>query len=761
MTANSSAGVHDREPQYRERCIVSVLSTDGLSPEAQRALDLAAVIARNNGHLVVTADHLALALLKQSDSLAARLLRHYFGVDLFELRARIERALRSLRPAPVDGLRYRSLNDECIVAPDVQQIIERAKQLAAQQAKPVAGTDHLLTALLEQESAGASELRRAGLLSGRVAAASVEIPLPPGLQGRGPAVYDLVQAVQRGSVPRTVERAGLIRSLATLLAQPRASVVLLGEPGVGRRALIIALAQLLAREPLPGVPRELWAIRPEALLDNPEMVIRQAIERAQGGLVALHDLHQFFGASSLSGFGEAGVALKQALLGGTVRIIGTTTAQLHARYLEPDPVLHDCLHPLPVPPPDESETRAILEVLAPQLARDFQVQIDPAAVQAAVRLSRQYLTQVQPAAAVSLLQRACALVRLSQSAAFRQDGTGPDTIVDAVDVAQALHEQTGIPMGQIAGHERDRLARMEEILHQRVVGQDAAISALARAVRRARAGLKDPRRPIGSFLFLGPTGVGKTESALALAEFLFGTEDAVIALNMSEYMERHNVARLIGAPPGYVGYEEGGQLTEKVRQRPYAVVLIDEVEKAHPDVYDLFLQVLDRGELQDGRGRVVSFRNTVIIMTSNLGTRALTYPDELAPGEDPKAKVLEAVRAHFRPEFLNRLDAIIVFDPLDPPALRKILELMLRKVQKQLAEQQISVAFSEAAVEWLLAQHHEPEYGARPLIRIVQSHVKDAISERLINGELQPGDTVQVTVRAGALFFRTRRAGTS
>jgi ATP-dependent Clp protease ATP-binding subunit ClpC len=365
---------------------------------------------------------------------------------------------------------------------------------------------------------------------------------------------------------------------------------------------------------------------------------------------------------------------------------------------------------------------------------------------------------VQPAAAVALLQRAGALVRLAQSSAFRREGQSGDAVVDATDVAQALHEQTGIPLGQIAGLERDRLAHMEEILHQRVVGQDAAITALARAVRRARTGLKDPKRPIGSFLFLGPTGVGKTESALALAEFLFGSEDAVVTLNMSEYMEKHNVARLIGAPPGYVGYEEGGQLTEKVRQRPYAVVLVDEVEKAHPDVYDLFLQVLDRGELQDSRGRAVSFRNTVIIMTSNLGTRALTYPEELAPGEDPKEAVMQAVRDHFRPEFLNRLDGIIVFNPLDRPALGTILGLMLNKVRKQLADQQIGVEFSDAAREWLLSQHTEPQYGARPLIRIVQTHVKDAISERLISGDLTATDSVLVDVQDGALTYRTAAA---
>jgi ATP-dependent Clp protease ATP-binding subunit ClpB len=272
-------------------------------------------------------------------------------------------------------------------------------------------------------------------------------------------------------------------------------------------------------------------------------------------------------------------------------------------------------------------------------------------------------------------------------------------------------------------------------------------------VRRARAGLKDPKRPIGSFLFLGPSGVGKTESALALAEFLFGAEDAVVMLNMSEYMEKHTVARLIGAPPGYVGYEEGGQLTEKVRQRPYAVVVLDEVEKSHPDVYDIFLQVLDQGQLQDSRGRVVSFRNTVIVMTSNLGSRALAYPEELPDGVEPKDAVMAAVKDHFRPEFLNRLDGIIVFDPLDRAALGKILDLMIGKTARQLKAQGIELEVTPPAKEWLLGQHTEPEYGARPLNRIVQTWIKDAIAEKLIGSELVPGRKIVVDLKEAQLAF--------
>ncbi len=837
------------------------LRTSGLSPEAVRALDLATVIARNQGHTTLAPDHIATALLKQSDGVAARLLRAHLGVDLFELRTRLEHGLRDLHTnLTPGGLTHRYGGETFAVAPEVDTVLDRARRLAVQQRKPAAGTDHLLAALLEEEVPARRAFEAAGIGAAHVQAASADVPLPPALAARhgfpitpgtndgGPAaetppsatpqsttpaasgvggaggrsgsgaVFDLVEGIRRGVAPPVAEREGLLQQVANLLVQPRSSVVLLGEAGSGRRSLISALAQLLARGTLPGVPAHVFAVSPAALLDGPELIVRQALERAAsagGAVLSLPDLHQFFGGGPLTGFVEAGVALKQALLEGRVRLVGTSTAALYARYLEADPALRDHLRPVTVPPANDAETQAALAALKPLLERDNGVTIAGAALKAAAQLSRQYVSSPQPGAAVSLLQRACAVVRLSQTAAFpgapqpapslasREavtpvDGAattgdtpagappaggnaGPaisaqttpadvpptsgapaaaapltDASVDESDVAQALHQMTGIPMGQIAGQEQDRLARMEEILHQRVIGQDAAIGALARAVRRARVGLKDPKRPIGSFLFLGPSGVGKTESALALAEFLFGAEDAVVTLNMSEYMEKHNAARLIGAPPGYVGYEEGGQLTERVRQRPYAVVLLDEVEKAHPDVYDLFLQVFDQGQLQDSRGRVISFRNTVVVMTSNLGSRALTYPEDLPAGVDAKAAVMQAVRDHFRPEFLNRLDGIIVFDPLDQDALGKILDLMLGKTARQLSAQGIGLELTAPARQWLLEQYDEPEYGARPLNRIVQTHVKDAIAERLIGGQLVPGKRVEIGVKDGALDFRAK-----
>jgi len=776
---------------------MSDLRTSGLSPEAVRALDLATVIARNSGHTTLTPDHLATALLKQSDGLASSLLRAHFGVDLFELRTRLESGLRDLRTTfTPGGLTHRYGGESYYVAVEVDRIVDRARRLAVQQQKPAAGTDHLLASLLEEESPAARALGDAGIEAARVQAASAGVPLPPALAARHelagnsgvplpvapgeassldgvspragsrtPAVFDLVEDSRQGRSEPVAERAPLLEQVQNVLVQERTSVVLVGEPGSGRRSIISVLAQSFARAALPGIKPVLYAISPAALLDGPELIVRQGLERAEGGVLALPDLHQFFGAAPLTGFIEAGVAVKQALLQGRVRIIGTSTAPQYTRYLEGDPALRDHLRPVNVPPANDSETMAALQANRVRLQRENQVTLVESALKAAASLSRQYLSTPQPGAAVGLLQRACAVVRLSHTAmrageiaTIPAEGataqTTPDTTVDEADVAQALHQQTGIPMGQIAGQEQDRLARMEEILHQRVIGQDAAISALARAVRRARAGLKDPKRPIGSFLFLGPSGVGKTESALALAEFLFGAEDAVVMLNMSEYMEKHNAARLIGAPPGYVGYEEGGQLTEKVRQRPYSVVVLDEVEKSHPDVYDLFLQVFDQGQLQDSRGRVVSFRNTVVVMTSNLGGRALAYPQELPPGVDPKSAVMDAVRDHFRPEFLNRLDGVIVFDPLDRESLSKILDLMLAKAGRQLAPQGISLEVTQAARNWLLEQHVEPEYGARPLTRIVQTFVKDEMAERLVNGTLTPGKKVVLGIREGKLEFR-------
>src|SRR6266542_4525839 len=460
------------------------LRTSGLSPEAVRALDLATVVARNSGHETLTADHLASALLKQSDGLAAKLLRTYLGADLFELRTRLEHVLKEVHAGFTPGaLTHRYGGETFHVAPELDRIVERARRLAVQQRKPVAGTDHLLAALLEEESPATQALKESGVAPAKVQAASAEVPLPPAVAERhgvsanaetkSAAVTDLVEEVKAGRAPRVVERGALLEQLANILVEPDASAVLLGETGVGRRSLITALAQLMARAPLPGIKPSLYAVSPAALLDGPALVVRQALERAVGAIVALPDLHQFFGAAPLTGFVEAGVALKQAVLEGRVRVVGTSTQPLYVRWLEADPALRDHLRPLTVPPATDAETADILAAVKPALETQNAVTVAASALESAAALSKQYLQTPQPSAGVGLLQRACALVRLSQTAAFRGSPT-TDSTVDDADVAQALSQQTGIPIGQIAGQEQDRLARMEEILHQRVIGQDPA-----------------------------------------------------------------------------------------------------------------------------------------------------------------------------------------------------------------------------------------------------------------------------------------------
>ncbi|HET7770927.1 MAG TPA: Clp protease N-terminal domain-containing protein, partial [Chloroflexota bacterium] len=428
------------------------LRTTGLSPEAVRALDMAAVIARNSGHQMLTPDHLASALLKQSDGLAGKLLRTYFGADLFELRTRLEHVLRDVHASfTPGGLTHRYGGETFHVAPELDRVVERARRLAVQQRKPSAGTDHLLAALLEEESPARRALEAVGVAADRVQAASADVPLPPALAARhglgvngastssaqtaptstsvagsdptrSGAVADLVQEIKAGRVPRVAERTALLQQLANVLVQPKTSVVLLGETGVGRRSLVTALAQLIARAPLPGLKQALYVVSPAALLDGPELVVRQALERAEGGIVALPDLHQFFGAAPLTGFVEAGVALKQAVLEGRVRVVGTSTSPLYVRYLESDPALRDHLRTLAVPPTSDAETLEILTTLKPTLESQNAVTIADSALKTTASLSRQYIQSPQPGAAVGLLQRACAVVRLSQTALFGGPG---------------------------------------------------------------------------------------------------------------------------------------------------------------------------------------------------------------------------------------------------------------------------------------------------------------------------------------------------
>jgi ATP-dependent Clp protease ATP-binding subunit ClpA len=454
-------------------------------------------------------------------------------------------------------------------------------------------------------------------------------------------------------------------------------------------------------------------------------------------------LHRFFERTVRADVVKAARSIQQAFLNNDPVIIGTTTETAYSEGLASNSTVSGHSQMMRVPEPNEKTTAAILNVHQGQLEDEYNLQIMPESLETAATMAKRYLNETPlPESAIHLLHRACALVRMGaqQDLAFRPS-IRSDKQLDAEDVLLAVNMMTGVPVENLGADQRSRYARMVEHIHQRIIGQDEAVLAVSRAIKTARVGLKDPKRPTGSFLFLGPTGVGKTELAKALAEFLFGDEDASVELDMSEYQNEASVNRLIGAPPGYVGYEGGGQLTDAVREQPYSVVLFDEVEKAHSRVMDVLLQVMEEGRLTDGQGRTVSFGETVIILTSNLGSQHLGGPVITDPIRD---RVMAEVNRHFRPEFLNRLDEIILFHPLTAEQLRLILDLMLKKEQKLLDTRDLTLKVSKGARTWLLAQNEHPEWGARPLRRIIRRWVREPLADYLLEADPPPGTVVRL-----------------
>jgi len=515
-----------------------------------------------------------------------------------------------------------------------------------------------------------------------------------------------------------------------------------------------SLALLIAEDKGPRDLKSVVALAEPALLADASRAVQAGRRKAASGILFLPNVHRFFGGALHAEFPKAQADVQRAFLEGQAVVIGTTTEADYTARLAGDSAIAGHSQVLKVPEPSQDETTRILQVHKPHLEADYELTIAEESLPVAATLAKRYLQDaILPASALQLLHRACALVRMSSQPhlAFRPT-TASDTRLDADDVTLAASLMTGIPVARLGADERSRYAGMVEHLHQRIIGQEEAVLAVSRAVKTARVGLKDPRRPIGSFLFLGPTGVGKTELAKALAEFLFGSEDATVTLDMSEYQQEHTVNRLIGAPPGYVGYESGGQLTDAVRNRPYTVVLLDEVEKAHPRVLDILLQVMEEGRLTDGQGRTASFSETMIIMTSNLGSEYLV---EAVLTDEARELVMGEVRRTFRPEFLNRLDEILIFHPLSPDQLRAILGLQLKKEAKLLEARGVSIEISPAAMTWMLAQNDHPEWGARPLRRIIQRYLREPLADWLLAADPKPGAQVQVDAGEQGLTFKT------
>ena len=629
---------------------------------------------------------------------------------------------------------------------------------------------------------------------------------------------DLTALARAGRLDPVVGRREIVqRVIQTLSRRTKNNPALLGEAGVGKTAIAEGLAQRLIAQDVPDVLRDrrVLALDMGALVAGSKFrgefeerlkAVMDEVKAARGEVILFIDeLHVVVGAGGAEGAIDASNMMKPALARGEIQVVGATTPDEYRRYIERDAALERRFNPIWVEEPSEEDAVEMLRALRPRYESHHKVQIDDEALVAAVRLSKQYVTgRHLPDKAVDLIDEASAKLRLAMSSmppelaemhrriqdlqdreeaaseraeyeeaarlradrlALEHDYTAQrdewlaaeklEATIHEAEIAALVAQHTGIPVARLLETEAEKLLHLEERLHERVVGQDQAVTVVAEALRRARAGLKDPRRPIGAFLFLGPTGVGKTELARALAELLFDSEESMVRIDMSEYQERHTVSRLIGAPPGYVGYDDGGQLTEAVRRRPYRVMLFDELEKAHPDAFNLLLQLLEDGRLTDGRGRTVDFRNTVIIMTSNLGTSEFGQGhgmgfrrgvDRESERERIRQAIEGALKQTFRPEFLNRLDESVIFDPLTREQIAQIVGLLLKQVEHRLEEQQIGIELTEAARDWLAQEGFDPVFGARPLRRAIQRYVENALSNRILAGEVQHGAHVLVDV---------------
>ncbi|MDI3316718.1 MAG: ATP-dependent Clp protease ATP-binding subunit [Bacillota bacterium] len=816
------------------------------SERAQRVILLAQEEARRLGYNYVGTEHLLLGLIREGTGVAARALQN-MGVDLDQVRAEVEKII-GRGNGPVGG--------EIGYTPRAKKVV---MELAIEEARLLGhnyvGTEHLLLGLIrEGEGVAARVLENMGvdlektrrevirLLGGSAPAQPPTAARPaPGRRtsrSNTPVLdnfgRDLTQLAEEGKLDPVIGREKEIERVIQILSRrTKNNPVLIGEPGVGKTAIVEGLAQRITEGNVPELLKE----RRVVTLDMGALVagskyrgefedrlkkVMDEIRRASNVILFIDELHTIIGAGAAEGAIDASNILKPALARGELQTIGATTIDEYRKHIEKDAALERRFQPVMVEEPSVDETIAILKGLRDRYEAHHRVVITDDAIVAAARLSDRYVSdRFLPDKAIDLIDEAASRVRLRafveppelkemeerlneiqkekeeavQSQEFEKAANLRDQeqklqqeiekrrevwhqnqvterlLVTEDDVSQVVSSWTGIPVQRLALEESERLLHLEEILHARVIGQDEAVSAVARAIRRARAGLKDPRRPIGSFIFLGPTGVGKTELAKALADALFGDEDAMVAIDMSEYQERHTVSRLVGAPPGYVGYEEGGQLTEAVRRRPYSVVLLDEIEKAHPEVFNVLLQVFEEGRLTEAKGRHVDFRNTVVILTSNVGQDILRRQAALGfrPNEDEeygykqmRDRILDEVRKTFRPEFLNRIDDIIVFHPLKREDIREIVDLMLKQVEGRLKELGLVLEVSERAKEILVDEGYNPEFGARPLRRAITRLVEDPLSEEIIAGKFSDGDTVLVDADSeGKLVFERKRATVS
>ena len=806
--------------------------------QAKAALKLAESAARSWKHSYIGTEHILVGLLDEQEGTAGKILEE-FGVDREKLESLITKLI-----APSGVL---VAEKSAGYSPRAQKVREQAVKEAEKQNEDLAGTEHLLLAMLkETDCVGTRLLYTMGvniqkLYSAVLAAAGIDTNAIPeelqmsknqkGKQGSTTLTLDqysrdLTAMAADGNLDPVVGRDKEIARLIQILSRrTKNNPCLVGEPGVGKTAIVEGLAQRI----ISGMVPESVKNKRVVVLDLSGMVagskyrgefeerIRNVINEVrsnQGILLFIDELHTIIGAGGAEGALDASNILKPSLSRGEIQLIGATTLEEYRKYIEKDAALERRFQPVTVEEPSEEETIEILKGLRPYYEKHHGVAIEDSALEAAVKMSERYINdRFLPDKAIDIIDEAASKVRLGgcrmapevdalelelheiqkdkEKAVKQADLSLAKELqarqreieteiskykekeerrnkrkkisVTETSVADIISDWTKIPVQRLTEGETKRLARLEKELHKRVIGQEEAVKAVAQAVKRGRVGLKDPNRPIGSFLFLGPTGVGKTELSKALAEAVFGSEQAMIRVDMSEYMEKNSVSKLIGSPPGYVGYDEGGQLSEKVRRNPYSVLLFDEIEKAHPDVFNILLQVLDDGHITDAHGRKVDFKQTIIIMTSNAGAQAIIEPkklgflsnnDEKQDYERMKSGVMEEVRRLFKPEFLNRIDEIMVFHPLNKTHIKKIVNIMLKTLEKRCKEQlDIQLKITESVKDFLAEAGFDSKYGARPLRRAIQTKLEDPMANALLEGTIKRGDTVRIQLHQKEIHF--------
>jgi len=747
-------------------------NNEKFTEKAEGAIEQARLAAFGLGHSYVGTEHLLLGILRERAGLGARILRDR-GLSEHGLKDAISRANGTGEPGvPTQGLTKHAW-----------QAIEKAAADAARLGHSYIGTEHLLLGILRQpDCGGARALAAAGLSVNDIytdilavfGTGSFKPRSQPPVQPKATVKHsetrildqysrDLTLLAASGSFDPVIGRDEEIRrSVQILSRRSKNNPVLIGEPGVGKTAVAEGIAAYIAGSDAPDsmAGKRLVALDLPALLagtkyrgDFEERVkaVLKDVKKAGDVILFIDEMHTMIGAGSAEGAIDAANILKPALGRGEVQIIGATTPEEYRRHIEKDAALERRFQPVKVAEPSRSDSLKMLGAVRQGLEKHHGVKISDAALTAAVDLSVRYINdRFLPDKAIDLADEAAAHIRVS--------GGG---LVTAEDIAAVVSLWTGIPVANLSADETKRLRNMESILHRRVIGQNEAVTAVSRAIRRGRVGLSDPNRPIGSFLFLGPTGVGKTELCRALAEAVFGESEAMIRLDMSEYMEKHAVSKLIGSPPGYVGYEDGGQLTERVRRKPWSVVLFDEIEKAHEDVWGILLQIMDDGRLTDSAGRVVSFRNTIIVMTSNVGAKSISdgrprmgfTPDGGDEAQLMRARINEELRRTFKPEFLNRIDETIVFRRLSRAEIRSIAERMLLTVAERFKALGMTLSVPDQVVDFLAERGYDEKYGARPLRRAIRSMIEDKAAELMLTDSLGRGDTVQARIDGNELIL--------